>query len=58
VAFAAARWGLVPAGVSEVLVHMDGGDATVRLDAPVAGEVTLVGPSTVVATITLEEPAP
>jgi len=57
-AFAAARWGLVPAGASEVLVHMDGGDATVRLDAPVNGEVTLVGPSTVVATVILEEPAP
>jgi diaminopimelate epimerase len=52
-AWAAAGWGLVPAGVSEILVHMDGGDAKVRLHQPVDGHVTLVGPAVFVATITV-----
>lgn len=50
-AFAAARWGLVPAAVAEIVVHMDGGDAKVRLDAPVPGRVTLVGPARFVADV-------
>lgn len=49
-AVAASRWGLVPPDVREITVHMDGGDAKVRLDTP-AGEVTLVGPATHVATV-------
>jgi diaminopimelate epimerase len=49
-AVAAARWGLVAGDVREITVHMDGGDAKVRLDSP-SGEVTLVGPATHVATI-------
>jgi diaminopimelate epimerase len=57
-AAAAARWGLVAPGTREIVVHMDGGDARVRLDTPAPGEVTLVGPSTFVATIVLEEPEP
>jgi diaminopimelate epimerase len=46
-AHAAARWGLVPSGAGEITVHMDGGDARVRLGA----ELVLVGPSTFVARI-------
>ena len=49
-AFAAAQWGLVDRGVSEIIVHMDGGSAKVRLDTP-AGEVTLVGPATHIAAV-------
>ncbi len=52
-AHAAARWGLVAAGTTEITVHMDGGDAKVRLDTP-PGEVTLVGPATYVAAIDVQ----
>ena len=44
-AWAASKWGLVPASVREVLVHQPGGDATVRLNHPQTGHVTLVGPA-------------
>ena len=50
-AWAAARWGLVDAGSEELLVHMDGGSATVALHRPAPGRVTLTGPATFVATI-------
>ena len=50
-AVAAARWGLVPGTAREIVVHMGGGDAKVRLDQPVPGGVTLVGPARFVATI-------
>jgi diaminopimelate epimerase len=53
-AWAAARWGMVAADVREITVHMDGGDAKVLLDAPAPGEVTLIGPATYVATITVD----
>jgi diaminopimelate epimerase len=50
-AWAAVQWGLVPASVAEVLVHMDGGTARVG----VRGEaVTLSGPASRVATIEVE----
>ena len=52
-AFAAASWGLVPPDVREIIVHMDGGDAKVCLDDPRPGEVTLIGPATHIATITV-----
>lgn len=52
-AFAAARWGLVGSDESEITVHMPGGHARVRLDSPAPGEVTLIGPATYIATITL-----
>lgn len=52
-AWAAAAWGLVSAGTEEIVVHMDGGDARVRLHHPAAGRVTLVGPATYVATVTV-----
>jgi diaminopimelate epimerase len=53
VAYAAVSWGLVPATAPEILVHMDGGSARVALDTPAAGRVTLTGPATMVATITI-----
>jgi diaminopimelate epimerase len=52
-AWAAARWGMVT-GDSEITVHMDGGDAKVRLDQPRPGRVTLIGPATVVGTVQVE----
>jgi diaminopimelate epimerase len=50
-AVAARTWGFVPATTAEVTVHMDGGDARVRLDHPSEGNVTLVGPARFVATV-------
>jgi hypothetical protein len=35
----------------EIVVHMDGGDAKVRLHHPEPGRVTLVGPTEFIATI-------
>lgn len=53
-AWAARAWGLVPAAAEEIVVHMDGGDATVRMHQPAPGRVTLVGPTQYVATITVD----
>jgi diaminopimelate epimerase len=53
-AWAARLWGLVPGSSSEVLVHMDGGDATVRLHHPAPNRVTLVGPAQYVASVQVE----
>jgi diaminopimelate epimerase len=53
-AWAALSWGLVPAATNEIVVHMDGGDARVRVHQPRRGLVTLVGPSTFVATVSVE----
>lgn len=44
-AWAASKWGLVPASVREILVHQPGGDASVRLNHPQVGHVTLIGPA-------------
>jgi diaminopimelate epimerase len=44
-AWAASKWGLVPASAREVLVHQPGGDARVRLNHPQPGRVTLIGPA-------------
>jgi diaminopimelate epimerase len=52
-AWAAASWGLVASNTPEVLVHMDGGDATVRLHSPDQGRVTLIGPATFIAAVEL-----
>ena len=52
-AWAASAWGLVPAG-EEIVVHMDGGDAKVRLHHPLPGRVTLVGPAQYVATVVVD----
>ncbi len=53
-AWAAAAWGLVPSSAEEILVHMDGGDAKVRLHAPSAGRVTLIGPAERIATVLVD----
>ncbi|MSW20561.1 MAG: diaminopimelate epimerase [Actinobacteria bacterium] len=53
-AWAALQWGMLQAGASEVLVHMDGGDATVRFDSPTEGGLTLVGPSAHIATVSVD----
>jgi diaminopimelate epimerase len=53
-AFAARAWGLVPAATAEIMVHMDGGRAKVRLDEPGTGRATLIGPSVLIATITID----
>ncbi len=53
-AWAARQWGLVPAATEEILVHMDGGDAKVRMHQPSHGRVTLVGPAHFIATVTVE----
>lgn len=57
-AWAAVRWGLVPASCAEIVVHMDGGDARVRLHHPSPGRVTLIGPAQFIATITVEVDQP
>jgi diaminopimelate epimerase len=44
------QWGLVPAKVSEVIVHMDGGDVRVKVNAPQTGHATLIGPAEHVST--------
>jgi len=59
-AFAAARWGLATPRDGKLTVVMDGGRATVTLDAPAPGRVTLTGPATYVASVTvpLRDPTP
>lgn len=49
-AWAAVQWGLVPAKASEVIVHMDGGDVRVKVNAPQTGHVTLIGPAEYLST--------
>jgi diaminopimelate epimerase len=44
-AWAAVKWGIVPAQTVEVLVHMDGGDVRVRVNSPTPGRATLIGPA-------------
>jgi diaminopimelate epimerase len=53
-AYAAAAWGLATPRDGKLIVHMDGGSATVELDAPAPGRVTLTGPATYVATMEIE----
>ncbi|MEA3185420.1 MAG: diaminopimelate epimerase [Ilumatobacteraceae bacterium] len=50
-AWAAVAWGLVDAGVQQITVHMDGGDAKVRLHHPENGHVTLLGPAVFIGSI-------
>jgi diaminopimelate epimerase len=54
-AWAAAKWGLAYPVDGEILVHMDGGDARVRLNEPEPGHVTLVGPAVLIAHIQIAE---
>ncbi|MGE0309262.1 MAG: diaminopimelate epimerase, partial [Acidimicrobiia bacterium] len=49
-AYAALRWGLVDAGTADVLVHMDGGDATVT----VGEELILTGPAVFIAAVEVQ----
>lgn len=53
-AYAATSWGLATPRDGKLTVHMDGGSATVELDAPAPGRVTLTGPATYVGTIHIE----
>lgn len=55
-AFAARSWGLVPTNESEVVVHMDGGTATVALTDDDPARAILTGPATYVASIESELP--
>jgi diaminopimelate epimerase len=50
-AFAAARWGLATPSEGKLVVEMDGGSATVTLDSPAPGRVTLTGPATYIGTV-------
>ena len=52
-AWAALSWGFVDPALREITVHMDGGDAKVRVHDPKDGHVTLVGPAVFVASITV-----
>ena len=51
-AYAALSWGLVPSSTTEVLVHMEGGDARVRIDRD-SRVATLVGPSQFIADVSV-----
>ena len=53
-AYAAVAWGLVPATQSRIRVQMDGGTATVEVDTPERGDVTLTGPATFVRAVEFE----
>lgn len=53
-AVAAARWGLATPRDGKLIVEMDGGSATVELEAPAPGRVTLTGPATYVGAIEIE----
>jgi diaminopimelate epimerase len=48
-AWAASLWGLADPVNDEIVVHMEGGDVVVRLNAPQPGHVTLTGPSAFVS---------
>ncbi len=54
-AWAAVQWGLAEPVDGEILVHMDGGDARVRLHEPEPGHVTLVGPAVLIARLQIED---
>ncbi|MEM9516439.1 MAG: diaminopimelate epimerase [Actinomycetota bacterium] len=53
-AYAARSWGLVASQHPEVIVHMDGGRATVGFDADVTTRAVLTGPATYVASIEVD----
>jgi diaminopimelate epimerase len=55
-AWAAEWWGMALPIDGEILVHMDGGDARVRLHHPKRGHVTLIGPAVLIAHIQIEAP--
>ncbi len=53
-AWAARSWGLVPSIEPEIVVHMDGGTATVSFDESTPPRAVLTGPATHIATIEVE----
>jgi diaminopimelate epimerase len=53
-AYAARSWGLVARSVDEVVVHMDGGTATVSFHADAPERAILTGPATFVAEVHVE----
>ena len=53
-AVAAAQWGLATPTDGKMVVHMDGGRATVELDTPEPGAVRLTGPAVYIATIEID----
>jgi diaminopimelate epimerase len=53
-AYAARSWGLVARGANEVIVHMDGGTATVSFTDEAPDHAVLAGPATYVGTIEIE----
>jgi diaminopimelate epimerase len=55
-AFAARSWGLVARNAGDVVVHMDGGTASVSFSADAPHLAILTGPATFVATIEVELP--
>jgi len=54
VAWAAASWGLATPLENEIVVHMDGGDAVVRLHHPSPGSVTLIGPAEYIGSVVID----
>jgi len=57
-AFAARSWGLVSRSSDEVVVHMDGGTATVTFGDGAPQRAVLTGPATYVATVEIDVGAP
>jgi diaminopimelate epimerase len=57
-AFAAASWSLATPRDGKLVVHMDGGSATVALDSPESGRVTLTGPATFIGTVEIDVRVP
>ena len=55
-AFASRSWGLVASGSDDVMVHMDGGTATVTFDRATPQRAVLTGPATYIATIEVDLP--
>ena len=53
-AYAARSWGLVARGDGDVVVHMDGGTATVNFAAEASRRAVLTGPATYIATIEVQ----
>jgi diaminopimelate epimerase len=53
-AYAAVRWGLATPRDGKLVVEMDGGRATVTLDSPEPGRVTLTGPATYIGTVEID----
>jgi diaminopimelate epimerase len=53
-AYAAVNWGLATPREGKLVVNMDGGRATVTLDAPEPGRVTLTGPATYIGTVEID----